>query len=92
MDYAPPRHGFRTFVIVWAAESLSVIGNGMTSFALNVYLTQVLYPAPDQRTELAIARPERRVGEPRAQHVRALPEVHRRLDVEAGVKSPLPYR
>jgi MFS transporter, DHA3 family, macrolide efflux protein len=55
MDYAPPRHGFRTFVIVWAAESLSVIGSGMTSFALNVYLAQVLYPAPDQRAELAVA-------------------------------------
>jgi MFS transporter, DHA3 family, macrolide efflux protein len=55
MDYAPPRHGFRTFVVVWAAESLSVIGSGMTSFALNVYLTQVLYPAPDQRAELAVA-------------------------------------
>lgn len=55
MDYVPPRHGFRTFVIVWAAESLSVIGSGMTGFALNVYLAQVLYPAPDQRAELAVA-------------------------------------
>jgi DHA3 family macrolide efflux protein-like MFS transporter len=55
MTYAPPRHGFRTFVIVWAAQSLSVIGSGMTGFALNVYLAQVLYPGPDQKAELALA-------------------------------------
>ena len=29
MAYAPPHHGFRTFVIVWAAQSLSVIGSGI---------------------------------------------------------------
>ena len=55
MTYAAPRHGFRTFVIVWAAQSLSVIGSGMTGFALNVYLAQVLYPAAEQRAELALA-------------------------------------
>ena len=27
----------------------------MTGFALNVYLAQVLYPAPDQKVELALA-------------------------------------
>jgi MFS transporter, DHA3 family, macrolide efflux protein len=55
MEYEPPRHGFRTFVIVWAAQSLSVIGSGMTGFALSVYLAQVLYPAPEQKAELALA-------------------------------------
>src|SRR5207237_9220463 len=55
MAYAPPSHGFRTFVIIWAAQSLSVIGSGMTGFALNVYLAQVLYPAPEQKAELALA-------------------------------------
>jgi DHA3 family macrolide efflux protein-like MFS transporter len=55
MAYAPPQHGFRTFVIVWLAQSLSVIGSGMTGFALNVYLAQVLYSAPEQRAELALA-------------------------------------
>jgi len=55
MSYVPPRHGFRTFVIVWAAQSLSVIGSGMTGFALNVYLAQVLFPAPEQKAELALA-------------------------------------
>jgi len=53
--YTPPPHGFRTFVIVWAAQSLSVVGSGMTGFALNVYLAQVLYPAPEQKAELALA-------------------------------------
>ena len=55
MAYAPPRHGFRTFFIVWVAQSLSVIGSGMTGFALNVYLAQVPYPAPEQKAELALA-------------------------------------
>jgi len=55
MSYTPPPHGFRTFVIVWAAQSLSVIGSGMTGFALNVYLAQVLYAAPEQKVELALA-------------------------------------
>src|SRR5262245_8956362 len=50
-----PATGFRTFVIVWATQSLSIIGSGMTGFALNIYLAQVLYPAPDQKTELALA-------------------------------------
>jgi MFS family permease len=55
MTYTPPQHGFRTFIIVWAAQSLSVVGSGMTGFALNVYLAQVLYPAPEQKAELALA-------------------------------------
>jgi DHA3 family macrolide efflux protein-like MFS transporter len=54
-NYAPPFHGFRTFFIVWAAQSLSVIGSGMTGFALNVYLSQVLYPRPEMKAELALA-------------------------------------
>jgi MFS family permease len=55
MTYAPPSRGFRTFVIIWAAQSLSVIGSGMTGFALNVYLAQVLYHAAEQKAELALA-------------------------------------
>jgi MFS transporter, DHA3 family, macrolide efflux protein len=55
MDYVPPPHGFRTFVIMWTAQSLSVIGSGMTGFALNVYLVQVLYPEPEQKPALALA-------------------------------------
>jgi MFS transporter, DHA3 family, macrolide efflux protein len=50
-----PTHGMRTFVIVWATQSVSVIGSGMTGFALNIYLAQVLYAAPGQKAELALA-------------------------------------
>lgn len=55
MAYSPPPHGFRIFVIMWLAQSLSVIGSGMTGFAMNVYLAQTLYPAPEQKAELALA-------------------------------------
>jgi hypothetical protein len=55
MTYVPPAHGFRTFLVLWASQSLSVIGSGMTGFALNVYLAQTLYPAADQKAELAFA-------------------------------------
>jgi MFS transporter, DHA3 family, macrolide efflux protein len=50
-----PPHGFRTFVIVWASQSLTIIGSGMSVFALNIYLVQVLYPAPGQKGDLALA-------------------------------------
>ena len=55
MTYVPPNRGFRTFFVIWAAQSLSVIGSGMTGFALNVYLAQVLYPTPEQKGKLALA-------------------------------------
>jgi len=55
MAYAPPPRGFRTFFVMWLAQSLSVIGSGMTGFAMNVYLAQTLYPAPEQKSELALA-------------------------------------
>jgi hypothetical protein len=41
MAYAPSQDGLRTFVIVWLAQSLSVVGSGMTGFALNAYPSQV---------------------------------------------------
>jgi MFS family permease len=55
MTYTPPQHGFRTFTIVWLTQSLSVVGGAMMGFALNVYLVQGLYPAPEQRPALALA-------------------------------------
>jgi MFS family permease len=55
MRYSPPRHGFRTFLVLWATQSLSVIGSGMTGFVLNVYLAQTLYPEAHQKVELALA-------------------------------------
>jgi MFS family permease len=40
---------------MWLTQSLSVFGSGMTGLAMNVYLAQTLYPAPEQKAELALA-------------------------------------
>lgn len=53
--YTPPPNGFRTFVIVWVTQSLSVIGSALTFFAMNIWLMQVLYPLPEQKPQLAWA-------------------------------------
>jgi len=47
--------GFRTFVLVWATQSLSVIGSALTFFAVNIWLTQTLYPRPEQKPQLGLA-------------------------------------
>ena len=46
---------FRTFVWLWASQSVSVIGTALTFFAVNIWLAQTLYPRPDQRAALAFA-------------------------------------
>ena len=51
--YQPPANGFRTFLIVWITQSVSVFGSALTFFALTIWLTQVLYPNPDQKPLLA---------------------------------------
>lgn len=53
--YRPPANGWRTFLIVWATQSLSVLGSALTFFAINVWLTQTLYARPEQKPELAAA-------------------------------------
>lgn len=55
MPHQPPSHGFRTFLIVWVTQSISVFGSALTFFAINIWLTQVLYPRPEQKPELAFA-------------------------------------
>ncbi|MBE0698721.1 MAG: MFS transporter, partial [Anaerolineaceae bacterium] len=54
-SYQPPENGFRTFVILWATQSVSMIGSALTFFSITILLTQVLYPAPEQKTQLAFA-------------------------------------
>jgi MFS family permease len=54
-EYAPPKNGFRTFVILWATQSVSVMGSQLTFFALTIWMAQVLYARPDQKAELAFA-------------------------------------
>ncbi|MGH2605457.1 MAG: MFS transporter, partial [Anaerolineales bacterium] len=53
--YTAPPHGFRTFLILWASQSVSVFGSAVTFFAITIWLTQVLYPSPEQKPQLALA-------------------------------------
>ncbi len=55
MAYQPPPNGWRTFLIVWVTQSISVFGSALTIFALNIWLTQTLYPLPGQKPQLAAA-------------------------------------
>ncbi len=54
-EYTPPANGFRTFVIIWITQSISVFGTALTFFALNIWLLQSLYPRPEQKPQLALA-------------------------------------
>lgn len=51
---APPQ-GWRTFLWLWGSQALSVLGGGLSGFALNIYLTQTRFPLDTQRGELAAA-------------------------------------
>jgi MFS family permease len=53
--YVPPPNGFRTFLIVWVTQSISVFGSALTGFALNIWMITDLYPLPEQKPELALA-------------------------------------
>lgn len=55
MTHETPPSGFRTFVILWASQSVSMIGTALTFFAVNIWLAQSLYPRPEQRAQLAFA-------------------------------------
>jgi MFS family permease len=55
MQYEPPANGFRTFLIMWITQSISLIGSAVTFFAITIWLVQTLYPRPDQQAELAFA-------------------------------------
>jgi MFS transporter, DHA3 family, macrolide efflux protein len=46
---------FKTFLVLWASQSLSVLGSALTYFALNIWLAERLYPAEHQKAELALA-------------------------------------
>jgi DHA3 family macrolide efflux protein-like MFS transporter len=53
--YTPPANGFKTFLVVWVTQSISVLGSALTFFALTIWLAEVLYPNPEQKGQLAIA-------------------------------------
>lgn len=50
-----PVAGWRTFLALWGSQSISQIGSYVAWFALNVYVAQTLYPAPEQKAPLALA-------------------------------------
>jgi len=54
-NYEPPPHGFRTFLIVWFTQSISLFGTALTFFSVTIWLTQILYSRPEQKPELAFA-------------------------------------
>ena len=53
--YEPPADGWRTFLTLWVTQSCSMIGTAVTFFALNIWITQALYPAPAMKHRLALA-------------------------------------
>lgn len=55
MTYQAPAGGFRTFLILWVSQSVSLFGTAMTFFAVNIWLVQDLYPLPEQQPQLAWA-------------------------------------
>ncbi len=55
MAYQPPANGFRTFLILWGTQSVSVFGSALSFFSVTIWLTQTLYPTPEQKSDLALA-------------------------------------
>jgi len=55
MSYQAPPNGFRTFLVVWVTQSISVFGTALTFFVTTIWLTQTLYPRPEQKPALAFA-------------------------------------
>jgi MFS family permease len=57
MEQRPPGVGenFRTFLIVWSTQSISVLGSAITFFAITIWLSQVLYARAEDRPALGFA-------------------------------------
>lgn len=49
------RRSFRTFLVLWSTQTLSLFGSFVTQFAINIWLTVERYPRPEQKGELALA-------------------------------------
>ena len=50
---AAPR-GWRTFLFLWASQSLSLLATNVAWFAVTIYFTTVVYAADAQRAQLAL--------------------------------------
>lgn len=55
MSYAAPKNGFRTFLVLWASQGVSAFGTALTFFAINIWLVQTVYAAPEQQAQLGWA-------------------------------------
>jgi MFS transporter, DHA3 family, macrolide efflux protein len=55
LPYQPPPNGWRTFLIVWVTQSISLFGSALTQFALNIWLVTSAYPLESQKPQLALA-------------------------------------
>jgi len=55
METETPKHGFRTFLILWTTQSMSVLGSMLTYFGIIIWLSTDLYPAEHQKAQLAFA-------------------------------------
>jgi MFS family permease len=53
--YQTPPNGWRTFLMVWATQSISVVGSALTFFSITIWLTTTLYPTEAQKPQLAWA-------------------------------------
>ncbi|MFN8587858.1 MAG: MFS transporter [Candidatus Eisenbacteria bacterium] len=51
----PAPRSFRTFLVLWASQTLSLFGTFVTQFAVNIWLTVERYPRPEQKPQLALA-------------------------------------
>lgn len=50
-----PAKGMRTFLVLWSTQTLSLFGTFVSQFAVNIWLTLAVYPAPAQKPQLALA-------------------------------------
>ena len=54
-SYQAPPNGWRTFLVIWVTQSISLMGSALTQFAIIIWLTTTLYPNPEQKAQLAWA-------------------------------------
>ncbi len=50
-----PAGGWRTFLVLWSTQTLSLFGTYVSYFAVTIWLTRELYATPAQKAALALA-------------------------------------
>ena len=54
VNLAPESRGWRTFLTLWASQSLSLLATNLAWFAVTIYFTAEVYAADSQRAQLAL--------------------------------------